>query len=614
MKNTIFALTGAVIAQRNRLVGNFHDYKACLEDDTKCFGLPLARPRARSATADGLESCLSDPQGCIVETSSATSGTYETAHPYQNDAKYMFEVTLPEGGTSITWQFSEFEVDQLNDGTCDDEVYIFTPTVQLGPFCGFDDQFYIVDNNQQLNENYNYDYYYESMLGTHNLGNLIESITQVYPLRIGLSTGEAVNNWGFKLSWTTSTEETETEETQESEQPAAEQAIRIEKDIQLWGGFEWTAGMLDNTSTDYTTTHQLFVDFFNTIFSGIKTKYGYTLTVDITFVRPVNSGRKRRDADDQPGVIVVVSFNGESNVDVSALTLDLEIETAVTSAYTQMPDGFDGLIATSYPALMPNQVQIVNALGSTGCWTCESHTMEGCILNGAWEMCQSKDDNSDQLLNRFEPVCFVELRERDQRVDSIKTGCMDKHACQVHQRQNRMDGARKDFSQCRPEYRLINRRYAKEPSVCRQCFTACDVNGVDDDMCFGGMNSNDHASDDAKRADAKWIEYPSDMATTYWNSATQFSPAYLLGIPIGTSVTLADDLAHVQSSDNKVFWGQTRGATTGSSKTAPGTPGDEMVYWGLQDQTIDWWMSDLIAAQNVYYSRGTVDQEVFNPN
>lgn len=60
----------------------------------------------------------------------------------------------------------------------------------------------------------------------------------------------------------------------ENEQPAAEQAIRLEKDISLWGGFEWTTGMLDNTSTDYTTTHALFVDFFNTIFDGIKTKYG----------------------------------------------------------------------------------------------------------------------------------------------------------------------------------------------------------------------------------------------------------------------------------------------------------------------------------------------------
>ena len=60
-------------------------------------------------------------------------------------------------------------------------------------------------------------------------------------------------------------------------------------------------------------------------------------------------GRKRRDTTTLPGVIVVISFNGMSNVDVSALTLDLEIETAVTSAYTQMPDGFDGLIATTYP-------------------------------------------------------------------------------------------------------------------------------------------------------------------------------------------------------------------------------------------------------------------------
>ena len=59
--------------------------------------------------------------------------------------------------------------------------------------------------------------------------------------------------------------------------------------------------------------------------------------------------RKRRNANLLPGVIVVISFNGMSNVDVSALTLDLEIETAVTSAYTQMPDGFDGLIATTYP-------------------------------------------------------------------------------------------------------------------------------------------------------------------------------------------------------------------------------------------------------------------------
>lgn len=104
-----------MLAQRNRLVGNFHDYKACLEDNTKCFGLPLATPLARNAATD-LENCLDAPEGCtVVQTSDAVSGTYETPHPYQNDALYMYEVTLPEGGTSITWQLSEFEVDQSDE-------------------------------------------------------------------------------------------------------------------------------------------------------------------------------------------------------------------------------------------------------------------------------------------------------------------------------------------------------------------------------------------------------------------------------------------------------------------------------------------------------------------
>ena len=60
----------------------------------------------------------------------------------------------------------------------------------------------------------------------------------------------------------------------ENEQPAAEQAIRIEKNIEMWGDFSWSAAMEDTTSTEYITTHQLFVDFFNAIFDGIKTKYG----------------------------------------------------------------------------------------------------------------------------------------------------------------------------------------------------------------------------------------------------------------------------------------------------------------------------------------------------
>ena len=78
----------------------------------------MAQLRGRTDAADDLENCLANPQtqGCtVVQTSDAQSGTYETPHPYANNALYMYEVTLPEGGTSITWQLSEFEIDQSDE-------------------------------------------------------------------------------------------------------------------------------------------------------------------------------------------------------------------------------------------------------------------------------------------------------------------------------------------------------------------------------------------------------------------------------------------------------------------------------------------------------------------
>ena len=73
---------------------------------------------------------------------------------------------------------------------------------------------FINPRQANYNELENYDYYYAELLGGHSLGNLIESVTQVYPLRIGLKTGDTVFNWGFKLSWTTSMDAIEAEENQ----------------------------------------------------------------------------------------------------------------------------------------------------------------------------------------------------------------------------------------------------------------------------------------------------------------------------------------------------------------------------------------------------------------
>ena len=156
-----------------------------------------------------LLSCLANEDLCTsVQRSSAESGSFSTPHPYENNASYLFEVSLPTEGKAITWQFDEFEVDIHDDGSCLDEVYIFeaaavhpvtgTPGSVLiahGPFCGFDDAF-----NAGL-ESIQYDYYYEQLLNTVNLGEFGSEIVQMYPILVGLKTGDHVRNYGFSFSW-----------------------------------------------------------------------------------------------------------------------------------------------------------------------------------------------------------------------------------------------------------------------------------------------------------------------------------------------------------------------------------------------------------------------------
>jgi len=174
-------------------------------NDPREFCLFQALTLLGSAAAD-LLACLSDESGCTqVEKVSAASGSIETPHPYENEAMYMFEVTVPEADTGkmLLWSFDEFEVDVHNNGTCVDQVYIYTPAGEQGPFCGFDDAFKVGLEDGTANSDH-YDYYYEQLLNTHNLGEFGGDNSHGYPLRIGLKTGSHVHNYGFKLSWTLS--------------------------------------------------------------------------------------------------------------------------------------------------------------------------------------------------------------------------------------------------------------------------------------------------------------------------------------------------------------------------------------------------------------------------
>lgn len=143
-----------------------------------------------------LQACLDNESLCTSVTRSTDStGSMSTPHPYDNNALYMFEVTIPPVGKAVTWQFDEFEVDIHQNGTCLDEVYVFTPDASMGPFCGFDAEF------ANGLESLQYDYYYEELLNTQNLGDYSGSVIQGYSIQVGLATGGHVKNYGFDFSW-----------------------------------------------------------------------------------------------------------------------------------------------------------------------------------------------------------------------------------------------------------------------------------------------------------------------------------------------------------------------------------------------------------------------------
>ena len=74
-------------------------------------------------------------------------------------------------------------------------MYIYRGDSTLGPFCGFDADFANGLDSLQ------YDYYYEELLNTVNLGQYAGDMVQTEPIQVGLKTGDHVRNYGFTFSW-----------------------------------------------------------------------------------------------------------------------------------------------------------------------------------------------------------------------------------------------------------------------------------------------------------------------------------------------------------------------------------------------------------------------------
>lgn len=265
-----------------------------------------------------------------------------------------------------------------------------------------------------------------------------------------------------------------------------------------------------------------------------------------------------------------------------------------------------------------NPVVSASAGTELGCWKCDAMSYAQCATEGRFEVCTEYGTNEDQA------VCFIEMREQDQKLTQLCTGCKTSQACEDLKKNNfhpaeNTAGFSPARNQCKPNHREQRRskRFGASQSVCRQCFMMCD-SGTGTN-CFGGLTlAVESAADDtAKREMAHWFAYietqfPTGTHTTDEAKAMLRAPQ-LLGIPLGitinTATQFATDVTLINNVANYLYYGTTgtgsyNAATTfDDSKTATTTR--LPVFWGLAKQDEAFWTMNIPAVQNSYRTRQT---------
>ena len=106
----------------------------------------------------------------------------------------------------------------------------------------------------------------------------------------------------------------------------------------------------------------------------------------------------------------------------------------------------------------------------------------------------------------------------------------------------------------------------------------------------------------------------------YWFDDTQLqTPAGVLaGIPTGANSiddqNFTSDLDYVEDMSNRVFWGRSHGDEGNAKDRNENDYTSQMIFWGLQDQTLDWWNLDLLSLQSTYAERSGLSEEIFQEN
>jgi hypothetical protein len=258
----------------------------------------------------------------------------------------------------------------------------------------------------------------------------------------------------------------------------------------------------------------------------------------------------------------------------------------------------------------------------TGCWKCDRMNFLDCATSGEWTTC-----SPDQTAGDY-GVCFLELREQNQLLTQLCTGCKSRNSCDNLKRQNFVGSdlsARmgRFHDQCKPEWKLQrgNRRYGVQQSVCRTCFHMCSQ--AEDHKCFGGLEAVGTVNGEFFKYDLNMNTGSSTGATkTYWyqNANDAVVTVQNLGIPLGIFADTTATKAQVSAMTNMVNWGGDYGDTGSGKQDATGrgsngaTTATMGLYWAIQDQTKAWWSQDLTIAQSAYQANAATDDLVARLN
>lgn len=234
------------------------------------------------------------------------------------------------------------------------------------------------------------------------------------------------------------------------------------------------------------------------------------------------------------------------------------------------------------------------------CWKCDAMTYASCASTGYYETCPLGDLD----------CCFVEVREQQQQLQQLCTGCKDKTACEDNKAENFI-GSLTLHHQCRPDYRQqrIGRR-GPQQSTCRQCFSKCEGTASDVKMCFGNMphTGNTAGNEFANKLFTNRAKYPWGQIGV--GSVADQTGVY--GIPTGfmadsgVDSTIIGLINNVQSTpDNlvNIYFNNNSDGKTAVSNGDSTRDAAEMTFWGLQGAGQTWWSSNLKSIQTKLYGK-----------